>query len=62
MLKEIMIDWVRKTWADVKLGDRRRNQRAIKLANSCWTVKPAKSIDTPSCIFTESIGQALGAH
>ncbi len=32
MLIEQSLDWVRKTWTNVKLGDKRRNQRAIKLA------------------------------
>jgi hypothetical protein len=32
MLIEQSLDWVRKTWNSVKLGDKRRNQRAIKLA------------------------------
>jgi hypothetical protein len=43
MLNEQSLDWVRKTWADVKLGDRRRNQRAIKLANSLLQA-PAASL------------------
>jgi len=29
MLKELSFDWIKKTWADVKLGDQRRNQRVI---------------------------------
>ncbi len=32
MLIEQSLEWVRKTWTNVKLGDKRRNQRAIKLA------------------------------
>jgi hypothetical protein len=32
MLKEQSFEWIEKTWTNVKLGDKRRNRRAIKLA------------------------------
>jgi hypothetical protein len=32
MLKEHSFEWIEKTWTNVKLGDKRRNQRTIKLA------------------------------
>ena len=41
MLKELSLD--KKTWADVKLGDQRCNQREIKLANSLLQA-PAASL------------------
>jgi hypothetical protein len=33
MFIEQSLEWVKKTWSNVKLGDKRRNQRTIKLAN-----------------------------
>ena len=32
MFKEQSFEWIEKKWTHVKLGDKRRNQRAIKLA------------------------------
>jgi len=32
MFKEQQVEWIEKTWTNVKLGDKRRNQRTIKLA------------------------------
>lgn len=32
MFKEQSFEWIEKTWTNVKLGDKRRNQRTIKLA------------------------------
>ena len=52
MLNEQSLDWVRKTWADVKLGDRRRNQRAIKLANSLLHA-PAASLPHATLSWTD---------
>lgn len=32
MFKEHSFEWIEKTWTHVQLGDKRRNQRTIKLA------------------------------
>ena len=34
MLKDLSFNLIKKILSDVKLGDQRRNQRVIKLANS----------------------------
>ena len=43
MLKEFSSDWVRKTWNDANLGDKRRNRRVLQLANDLL-LSPALSL------------------
>lgn len=49
MLKEQSFDWIRKTWANANLGDRRRNHRAMQLANS---LLQAPTVSLPRATLT----------
>jgi transposase-like protein/DDE family transposase len=50
-------EWIRKTWADANLGDRRRNQRAIQLATDLLSA-PESSLPK----VTMSWGDLKGAY